>query len=150
MHGYLYGYDEKTNQPDYERGRRIFCSNRNKRKGCGRTISIFKSNIIKGLTYTANTVWDFLNYISNGMNKINAFKQLNIKFTNSTVYRLFNKFKHKQPHIRTLLLKKSKPPDDIYTTDPFIKTMLHLKSVFNNKNCPISEFQETFQTSIFA
>ena len=33
LHGYLYGYTEDTSSNVVKRGHRIFCSNRNKRKG---------------------------------------------------------------------------------------------------------------------
>jgi len=40
-HGCLYGYDENNRKQKTVRARRVFCSNRNARPGCGRTLSVW-------------------------------------------------------------------------------------------------------------
>lgn len=147
LHGYLYGFDEKIYNKRINRGRRFFCSNRNKRSGCGKTFSLFKSNVIKGFIITANSIWEYLNNLTRNMNKKEAFNNTEIIHSDSSVYRLFNRFKLKQSDIRSLLLRISKPPKVKNTADPIIQTIIHLKETFNVFNCPVSAFQYRFQTS---
>jgi len=148
MHGFLYGYDEQNNKPGFIRGRRFFCSNRNKKIGCGRTINIFKTLIIKSFTYTANTIWDFLNNILNNFNIFQAFKILNIPFSSSTPYRLFSKFKLKQSELRTALNRIKSPPDNSTYSNPVFQTIEHLRHAFKNYDCPAAAYQYAAQSSI--
>jgi hypothetical protein len=147
LHGFLYGYDEKIYNKTINRGKRFFCSNRNKRKGCGKTFSILKSNIIKGFIITTNSIWKYLNNLTKGISKKEAFNYTKIIHTDSTIYRLYNRFKLSQHNIRTLLTRISRPPQLKKTTKPVIQTILHLKDAFREYNCPITAFQYTFQTS---
>jgi len=149
MHGFLYGYNDQNNEYGIIRGRRIFCSNRNNKTGCGRTINIFKASIIKSFTYTADTIWNFLNNIFKGLNISKAFKILNIDCSAGTPYRLFSRFKLKQSEIRNKLIMLTKPPDTPNYNNPVMQTIEHLKITFYNTNCPISSFQYVMQTSIF-
>jgi hypothetical protein len=149
MHGFLYGYNEINNQPGFIRGRRFFCSNRNKKTGCGRTVNIFKSFIIKSFTFTANTICNFLNNIINGFSIFQAFNILNVPFSSSTPYRLFSRFRQKQSELRSLLSRFNSPPFNSNYINPVFLTIQHLMNTFNNCECPVSAFQYTAQTSIF-
>src|SRR5205085_506945 len=51
-HGCLRGYDESNSQRKTIRARRIFCSNRNARRGCGRTFSVWSADKIRRLSLT--------------------------------------------------------------------------------------------------
>ena len=147
LHGYLYGYDEKIYNKKINRGKRFFCSNRNKRKGCGKTFSLLKLTIIRGFIITANSIWEYLNNLAKNMNKKDAFNKIQIIHSDSTIYRLLNRFKLNQHNIRTLLTRISKPPEVINTTNPIIQTVTHLKEAFKEYNCPVAAFQYRFQTS---
>ena len=149
LHGFLYGFDEKIYNKTITRGRRFFCSNRNRRTGCGRTFSFLKSNIIKGFIITASSIWKYLNNLASNMSKKESFSTLEIIHSDSAVYRLFNSFKLKQGNIRSLLSRISKPPELNNTTDPMIQTIMHLKETFNGCDCPVAAFQYRFQTSFF-
>jgi hypothetical protein len=131
------------------RGRRFFCSNRNKRSGCGKTFSLLKSNIIKNFIITANSIWKYLKNLAVNMSKKEAFNRTEVIHSDSAVYRLFSKFKLKQSNIRSLLSRISKPPGLNNTTDPIIQTIMHLKKTFNGYDCPVTAFQYRFQTSFF-
>jgi hypothetical protein len=58
-HGFLRGYNERTSDRD-TRGRRAFCSNRNRRTGCGRTFSVSFADVFPGFIVTALTLWKLL------------------------------------------------------------------------------------------
>src|SRR5476649_1963438 len=46
-HGYLRGYDECNSKQKTVRARRIFCSNRHARHGCGRTFSVWLADKVR-------------------------------------------------------------------------------------------------------
>lgn len=58
LHGGLHGWDESGRI--VLRARRVFCSNRNARAGCGRTVSVWPADHIKGLKVTTSRLWQFL------------------------------------------------------------------------------------------
>jgi len=147
LHGYLYGYSEQSDFEKIRRGRRIFCSNRNRKSGCGKTYSILIAGFIKNFMITAVTVWSFLDQWMRGMSLSEAFRRSGSKMAQSCVYRIFNRFKKSQSHIRTLLKRIKDPPHMPYTKDPTVLTLFHLRAVFNKSICPISSFQHYFQVS---
>ena len=58
-HGGLQGVDESTGQIVL-RTRRVFCSNRNARTGCGRTFRIWRTDRIRRLNVTTRRLWKSL------------------------------------------------------------------------------------------
>lgn len=148
LHGYLYGYNDKLNHQRITRGQRVFCSNRNRRDGCGRTFSILAFNLLKKFTITTHSLWQYLKRIAHGFNKIQAFKRLNLPFCDSTVYRLYKRFYLTQPKIRTFLLGKCSAPQNAGTRNSFMQTIAHLKQAFNHSHDPIAAFQYDFQSSL--
>lgn len=148
LHGYLRGYDETDFQNRIIRGRRIFCSNRNRRGGCGRTFSILKSFILKHFTLTAYTLWHFLDNLAKGMSKLAAFRETKIPSADSTIYWLYKLFCNSQSQIRTKLLQRTSSP--LFEGDHALQTISHLKKVFRNSESPVSAYQNHFQTSFLA
>src|SRR5271163_4054304 len=61
-HGFLYGFDDSSPHKTL-RARRILCSNRNARPGCGRTFSVWTVNKIRRLGLTTGRLWHFLQRI---------------------------------------------------------------------------------------
>ena len=149
LHGFLYGYSEQGTVIRIKRGHRIFCSNRDKKQGCGKTFSIMNSGFIKNCMISATSIWKFLNKIKNGRSLANAFRQSGSDMKESSIYRIFREFKRKQSRIRTFLTQIKDPPEITHTNNPAIQTICHLASVFEDNACPISQFQYDFQTSFF-
>src|ERR1700682_5523221 len=56
-HGYLRGYDESTPQRKTVRARRVFCSNREARRGCGRTFSVWCADKTRRSSVPAGLWW---------------------------------------------------------------------------------------------
>ena len=168
-HGYLDGYAEDSSEKVH-RGRRIFCTNRNKKSnGCGKTFSILYSDFIKTFSIRAITLWRALKKIAAGKPIYKAFeanveKTLNERvdrnehldndsaangrpcsnYSISTAYAVWKSFKHNCFHIRRLLAKKRGPPKNCSATGPYITTILHLQQTFPDSKCPVSTFQEGF------
>ncbi len=146
LHGFLYGYSE-TDSNRIRRGHRIFCSNRNNRTGCGKTFSVLKSTFIKNFVISANTLWCFLDMVSKDNNLSSAFKDSGSAMQATSFYRIFTKFRYNQVRIRTKLTSIKDPPLLESLKDAAIQTIVHLKSIFQHHPCPVSQFQNHFQTS---
>ena len=141
LNGLLKGFDESGNR--IKRGHRIFCSNRKKRTGCGRTFSILQSDFIKHHSVRARELWTFLKKATTGFPIIRAFKESIPHMNISSGYRLLRTFRLRQSHIRTRL-KTIKDPPVVSIDSPAFQTIMHLEEVFPIS--PISSFQHQFQT----
>lgn len=141
LHGYLYGYSESSSGR-IKRGRRIFCSNRKNKKGCGKTFSMLFSGFIPGRIIRADRLWDFLRRIKDNIPVSRAFKEAKIPLAASSAHRLFKDFTENQPAIRTLLMGLKDPPALPDVENPALCTIIHLESVFINQ--PVSAFQQHF------
>ncbi len=148
LHGLLYGYTDQDADTRLKRGHRIFCSNRNKKQGCGRTFSTLKAGFIKNCVITAQSIWNFLDKLKDGKSLAHALRQSGSNLKQSSVYRVFKTFKRHQSRIRTWLTRIKDPPQHPLE-DPAILTIYHLKSVFKGHACPIAQFQYAFQVSFF-
>lgn len=146
LHGYLRGYDESNYGKKIIRGRRIFCSNRGRRKGCGRTFSVLVCGVLKRFTIGANTLWRFLKNIAAGLNKQAAFKKASSQFSSTTCYRIAKTFRYAQVKIRSKLSRLCPVPRSI-SNNPLTQTVRHLRAAFKYRGCPVSSFQELFQAS---
>lgn len=147
LHGYLYGYCEQDDSL-IQRGRRIYCSNRNNKNGCGRTFCIRPASVLPKLRISAQSLWRFLDNVKNGFCLTCAFRAAKGTMSQSSVYRLFKKFSLNQTRIRTVLSRAKDPPTAEHVQAPFVQTILHLKSAFDTAACPITEFQSHFQTPL--
>ena len=103
--------------------------------------------MIKGFIVRTLHLWDFLKNIAKGMNVFQSFNMVKIPLSPTSIYRLYKRVRLNQPHIRSLLLRRSKPPSDIRHKDPLIKTIRHLGSAFKSNSDPPATFQYIFQRS---
>jgi len=151
LHGYLYGYAPEEvplgcGEADLiQRGRRIFCSNRNNRTGCGGTFSLLLTGCIRNFVISARLLSVFLEKIRQGFYPAEAARQSGLQMCTSTVYRLYKKFRLNQSRIRSYLHRLKAPPPLVDTVNPVIQTLTHLTAAF--KPCMVSGFQHHFQTS---
>lgn len=143
QHGFLRGYAESSSHRII-RGRRYFCSNRNRMRGCGRTFSVLLSYILKFSILRAPSLWRFLQGVLQGQSKQHAFESLNLPFALSTCYRLWKRFLKSIPHIRHCLLRLSPIPNTCHSKS-FAVTLAHLQFAFPKEPSPIAHFQVHFQ-----
>ena len=67
-HGYLRGFDDSNPRRKTIRARRVFCSNRNARPGCGHTFSVWLADKIRRLSLSTAALWAFLQCaVANGI-----------------------------------------------------------------------------------
>ena len=147
-HGALIGYclNQVGNTVRDARAVRVYCSNRHRSNGCGRTISMWTADKIKHLFLSADCLWQFLsNAVSSG-NKLQAFRNLHCGLSDSATYHIWRRFRNAQVAIRTALLALSEPPP-LVSDSPEKLTLEHLAKAFHgHKLSPIAAFAVTLQT----
>ena len=147
-HGYLYGFDDGSPQRRTLRARRIFCSNRNRRPGCGRTFSVWLADKIRRLSLTTRGLWRFLQDAVRG-GILAAIRAVGCHLSDRTWQRIWRRFDQGQSKIRTALSGRCPPPE--LPAEPAhrpaaAQVLAHLQAVFPNADCPIAAFQHTLQT----
>lgn len=148
-HGFLFGYNENTVNSKVQRGSRFYCSNRNRRSGCGRTFSLLAAHILRKFTLSTNGLWAVLRGFLNGLCKLEAFRRAKIAFATSSAYRIFRRVFRAQHRIRTKLQDNFQASAYTDHHDPLVLTIRHLQTAFPSASNPLSAFQVYFQTSVF-
>ncbi|MCA9179350.1 MAG: hypothetical protein KDB14_33060 [Planctomycetales bacterium] len=143
-HGFLRGYDDQHPRRKTVRAQRVFCSNRNRAGGCGRTFSVWWADKVARLFLTAESLWTFLvNSVATG-NKRQAFRELNSGLSESAPYRIWKRFREAQSAIRTALAGLCEPPK-LASQQAAEHTLAHLKAAFGDHFCPPVAFQVRLQ-----
>ena len=147
LHGFLKGYGTDCNDRKIIRGHRIFCSNRYRSSGCGRTFCLLASRFIRGFVITATVLWRFLEKLAAGFSKKTSFTESGASCCGSGAYRLFRRVILGQSHIRSILLRHRPAPEPPTSIQPLFATVSHLRNIFPDSPCPVSSFQSNFQVS---
>ena len=143
-HGFLFGFDESSPKKKTVRARRIFCSNRNARRGCGRTFSVWLADKIRRLGLTAGLVWKFLlRAVADGIAA--ASRAAKCHLSDRTLQRVWKRFHLAQCKIRTALLGRGPPPELPASQSSAAQVLAHLQAAFANAN-PIADFQHSTRT----
>jgi len=149
-HGVLKGYDEQNFKQKTVRALRIFCSNRGKASGCGRTFSVWIADKLKRLFLDVQSLWQFLEQAATSGNKCQAFQSLQSSLSDSATYRIWKRFLMAQSVIRTKLATLCPPPKRSPGTpcqSPALATIEHLKEAFADSTLnPIAAYQVQTQT----
>ncbi len=144
-HGFLYGFDDSSPRRKTIRARRIFCSNRNARPGCGRTFSIWLADKIRRLSLTTRGLWRFLQRaVADGIGA--ALRAVDGLLSDRTLLRIWKRFRLAQSNIRTALSGRCPPPELPAARRPAAHVLAHLQAAFPDAPCPIAAFQQTMQT----
>jgi hypothetical protein len=110
-HGFLKAFQDHDLRGKSVRAHRVFCSNRGRNQGCGRTFSVWLADKIKRLFLSATQLWQFLRNTAATGNKRNAFKSLGTDMSDSAPYRIWKRFHNAQAAIRTALFAICTPPE---------------------------------------
>ncbi len=146
-HGALHGFDDTSPQRTTLRARRIFCSNRQLRRGCGRTFSVWLADKIRRLSLTAAALATFLKRVLTS--SLRAACRAGCYLCDRTWQRIWKRFDLGQSRIRTALLGQCPPPQVVAaaTRRPLAAQVLaHLHAAFPHADCPIAAFQQTLNT----
>jgi hypothetical protein len=144
-HGFLCGFDDGNPVRKTLRARRIFCSNRNRRPGCGRTFSVWAADKIRRLGLTTNTLGRFLQVaVADGI--LAAIRLIACHLSQRSWLRIWKRFHLGQSKIRTALFSRCPPPQLPAALRPAAQVLAHLQTAFPDALCPITSFQLTFRT----
>ncbi len=144
-HGFLYGFDEASPQRQTVRARRIYCSKRRTRRGCGRTFSVWLADKVRRLSLTTTALGRFLQRAaSTGIRA--AIRAADRHLSDRTWQRIWTRFLLAQSMIRTALSSQCPPPALPAEHRPAAQVLAHLHAAFPNALCPIAAFQQTLRT----
>ena len=144
-HGFLYGFDDSSPQRKIVRARRIFCSNRQARPGCGRTFSVWAADTIRRLGLTTRGLWRFLQRaVADGLRA--AIRACPCHLSDRALQRIWKRCYLGQSKIRTALLGRCPPPELPAEHRPTAQVLAHLQAAFPDAPCPIAAFQHTLRT----
>jgi hypothetical protein len=150
-HGCLYGFDDSSPRRKTLRARRVFCSNRNARPGCGRTFSVWSAHKIRRLSVTTGCLWRFLKHAAASPFSA-AVRAAGCHLSDRSWQRIWQRFNRGQSRIRTALLARCPPPELPATPPgqpphrPAAQVLAHLHAAFGAADCPIAAFQHALHT----
>jgi hypothetical protein len=146
-HGFLRGYDDqRPAQKNSLRARRIFCSNRHQRRGCGHTFSVWLADKIRRLSLSTRMLWGFLQQAANARTIADAIRDTQCQGCDKTWYRLWKRFEVCRTRIRTQLLRRCPPPPLPESPRPAAQDIAHLAAAFPNADCPLAAYQRATRT----
>jgi hypothetical protein len=150
-HGSLYGFDDSSPRRKTLRARRVFCSNRQARPGCGRTFSVWYADKIRRLSLTTACLWRFLQLAAAGC-ILAASRAVQCHLSDRTLQRIWKRFHLGQSTIRTALSARCPPPQLPPRLPaqpphrPATQVLAHLQAAFPDAGCPVAAFQYATRT----
>jgi hypothetical protein len=150
-HGFLRGYAESSSER-VVRGRRLFCSNRGLRLGCGRTFSVRLAKVIAGFVVRTLTVWCFAGAVLAGLTRRAAWLRQGV-LSLSSGYRLWRQLSAQQSALRARLCREL-PPPQCEAREPVAQLLAHLEAtvgvaVGSEPADPFAAFQHRLQHGLF-
>jgi len=127
-----------------QRGQRVWCSNRDQRGGCGRSFSVFLAEVLPRHTVTGPGLWRLLDRWRAGGSIKAAAEALALPFALETLYHALHRLRQQLAAVRSQLWRVQKPGDSSQT-DPLLQTVEHLRRLFPQSLCPVTDFQLHFQ-----
>lgn len=124
------------------RGKRVFCDNR-KGRGCGRTVTFWLSDTLRGRCLRAATLMRFILELLAGLSVWKAWRNAETGMTLRTGYRTFKRLEDSMSVIRTDLFGLSPPRFQGKEKTPLLATLKILKEAFGVN--AVSIYQKTLQ-----
>ncbi len=149
-HGFLRGYAERSSE-EVVRGRRVFCSNRGRRLGCGQTFSVLLSTLLSGFVVRTLTLFCFATAVLSGLTRRAAWLRVaRGALSLSSGYRLWWRLQEAQSALRGRLCRHAPPPDSP-AREPLAQLMLHLRLVVGDSEAdPFAALQNVVQQGLLA
>jgi hypothetical protein len=130
-HGLLRGYAEGDSAV-VVRGRRVFCSNRARRPGCGGTFSVKLSTVLAGFLVRTLTLWLFASAVVSGVTRrgawLGATRATGAKLSLSSGYRLWRRLSGAQSALRVRLWREAPAPWSA-AHEPLAELLAHVSTV---------------------
>lgn len=149
-HSLLRGNDPGDPGASLLRGQRVFCSNRGRRGGCGRTAPLFLAAILPGHTVSAGCLDTLLEAMRRTQSLRAAAHSLRLPFPLETLYALLRRMRLRLSRIRTGLFGAGPPPAACAHADPLLHAFEHLRALFAAHPCPGAAFALAHQRAWIA
>lgn len=152
-HGYLRGYAERSSEVAV-RGRRVFCSNRARSAGCGRTFSVSIAAVLCGFVLRTLTLWLFAQAVVEGLTRRAAWlRATQGTFSLSSGYRVWRRLREAQCSLRARLCRQQPAPVNA-SREPLAQLFTHICEVVRAgtatpPNDPFSAYQLLLQRGLF-
>lgn len=147
-HGFIY---KKQNQGEKQAvGKRIFCSNRSGRSGCGSTFQFYLSQEIPSLHYSTLELFIFLSSLLSSLTVQEAYEKATGTCDPRNAYRWLTKLQNKLMDYRCLLNTRTEPIIEIFKSKSkrFQLLLPTLQSLFLlMKEAPCADYQNLNQMS---
>ncbi len=147
-HGALVGFDDARPPRRTLRARRVFCSDRHRRPGCGRTVSVWRADVIRRVGLTTRTVWGLLRRAV-AVTLAAAVRGTPTHRSERTLRRLWRRFDHSQSRLRTALCAQCPPPTGPPDPGPrpaLAQVLAHLVAAFPDPVDPLAAYQSATGT----
>ena len=145
-HGLLFGYAEHGSERVL-RGRRLLCSKRHRRPGCGRTWSVRLTSVIAGFSVRTAALSHLLSAVVQGIGRKATWTAQAPGLSTRSGYRLWRRLCAAQSHIRTALCSLCPTPPS-KDPRPIAQLLAHLEHALGTAHCVLASFQLTFQRSV--
>ena len=136
-HGFLRGYAERGSA-FIERGRRFFCSNRGRKGGCGRTVSVLLAELVPRFSVTVMTLWALFASLSGGLSVQRWTAHARWPLSARSAYRIARRLQLAALTWRAWLSTRAPAPLS-NVTSPFAQLKDHLVAVLGR--APLKQFQ---------
>jgi len=146
-HGLLVGYAESSSERE-TRGRRLLCSARFRRSGCGRTFSVLLASVIAGFVVRTPTLSRLMASVVAGLSRKAAWERMGVSLSLRSGYRLWQRLLAAQSHLRTTL-SRLQPPPACADVRPMAQLSAHLRRAFGAADCVFATLQLTCQSGVF-
>ena len=147
-HGYLRGYCLEAALT--LRGYRFFCSNRWRKRGCGRTLSVLLAHVLPRRHTPAPRLFSFLVLMLSCASVRQAARRLEAGPSLATLGRLWRAFAGQAMEIRRRLTQLVAPPGGQALADNTRWTIAHLRRAIAGAGCPVCAYQRHFQLPLVA
>lgn len=129
-HGRAYGY-APDGTPGALRGRRLLCTNRGRRDGCGRTQTVLLATMVRHFMASTTLLWSLLEALASGVS-VRAFWASSAvagSLTLRTGHRLAARLRQSLPLLNPRLVRLVDPPES-RCRDPIGGLLAHLRAAF--------------------
>ena len=126
------------------RGQRVFCSDRGRRGGCGKTFPLFFAEVLPRHSFPASMLWALLRALLDGKAIRAAAETLRLPFSLEAAYGIIRRVRRRLDGVRSWLWRERAPPPS-NRTDPLLQTLEHLQTLFRSNSCALTAYQRQFQ-----
>lgn len=145
-HDWLYHNGVEACPTPAVKGKRVWCSNRGRRGGCGGTVTFLLEWILPRHSVTSDILWQVLELLLE-MSVMMAVKEITSGVSLEGVYHILQRLRTRQDFVRTRLCSICPPPRSRHV-NPLSQSVEHLRCAFPEADNPISAFQTHFQAPL--